>query len=159
MAFNIKDLPAKIKDFFSGKANSGASKGASYRQTIIPIIGLLIFIALAFYAISQVRVNGPVYNKIQTNYELRADILPPPLYAVDAFAAANAAYVATANSDTVLRDKKLAEVKKAEVEYKNRLAYWQNTGYSFSMQGHFQAVVKSNENFCPCYSIGGYCSR
>ncbi len=148
MALNIKDISAKIKQMFTGTAKSGAAtQGASYKQTLIPIIGLLIFIALAFYAISQVRVNGPVYNKIQTNYELRADILPPPLYAVDAFAAANEAFVAATNNDPVLRDKKLDEVKRAEVAYKNRLAYWQNTYYSDSMQGNFQAVLKSNENF------------
>ncbi len=147
MAFNIKDLPAKIKEFFSGKANNSVSKGASYRQTIIPIIGLLVFIALAFYAISQVRVNGPVHEQLRANETLRSNILPPPLYAVDAFAAANEAFVATSNSDFSLRDKKLAEVKASEAAFKTSAEFWKKNVHVDSMGGPFQAVLKSNENF------------
>ena len=149
MAFNIKELPTKIKQLFFGEAAaSGAvDKGASSRQILIPVIGLIVFIALAFYVINQVRVNGPVYDKIKANADLRADILPPPLYAVDAFAAANEAFVATSNSDFEKRDKKLAEVVALESDFKNRAAFWQNIEQGAEMQGAFKAVVKSNENF------------
>ena len=154
MAFNIKDLPSKIIQVFTGKAAGGAraSSGGSRRQVIIPVIGLLIFIALAFYAISQVRVNGPVYNQLKANDDLRADILPPPLYSVDAFAAVNEAFVATSVNDTTLRDKKLAEVKKAELDFQNRVSYWQKLDQAVSMQGAFQAVIKSNQNFYRIYN-------
>lgn len=153
MAFNIKELPAKIKQIFGGgESTSAADKGASTRQILFPIIGMLIFIALAFYVINQLRVNGPVYDKIKANQDLRADILPPPLYAVDAYAAANEAFVATSNSDYEKRDKKLAEVAAFEVDYKNRVAYWQNTEQGSEMQGAFAAVVKSNENFYRIYN-------
>ena len=155
MAFNIKELPAKIKQlFFGGAADGGtvADKGASNRQILFPVIGMLIFIALTFYVINQVRVNGPVYDKIKANQDLRADILPPPLYAVDAYAAANEAFVATSGSDYEKRDKKLAEVAALEVDYKNRVAYWQNTEQGSEMQGAFAAVVKSNENFYRIYN-------
>ena len=93
MAFNIKDLPAKIKQAFTGKAASGAgaSSGSSRRQVIIPVVGLIIFIALSFYAISQVRINGPLYIDLKANDDLRADILPPPMYAIDPYAAVNEA--------------------------------------------------------------------
>ena len=150
MAFNVKELPSKIKHLFFGDATASgtaADKGASSRQVLFPIIGMLIFIALAFYVISQVRVNGPVYDKIKANQDLRADILPPPMYAVDAYAAANEAFVATSNSDYEKRDQKLAEVAALEVDYKNRASYWQNTEQGSEMQGAFKAVVKSNENF------------
>ena len=149
MAFNIKELPTKIKQLFFGEAAaSGAvDKGASSRQILIPVIGLIVFIALAFYVINQVRVNGPVYDKIKANADLRADILPPPLYAVDAFAAANEAFVAASNSDFEKRDKKLAEVVALESDFKNRAAFWQNIEQGAEMQGAFKAVVKSNENF------------
>ena len=155
MAFNIKELPAKIKQlFFGGAADGGtvADKGASNRQILFPVIGMLIFIALTFYVINQVRVNGPVYDKIKANQDLRADVLPPPLYAVDAYAAANEAFVATSGSDYEKRDKKLAEVAALEVDYKNRVAYWQNTEQGSEMQGAFAAVVKSNENFYRIYN-------
>jgi twitching motility protein PilJ len=150
MSFNIKDLPAKIKQTLTGKAApaaSGASGSSSYRQVVIPVVGLIIFIALAFYAISQVRVNGPVYLQLKANDDLRADILPPPLYAVDAYAAANEAFVAASNNDSTLRDKKLAEVKAAETNFKKQATYWQSKDTTNAMSGQFQSVIKSNENF------------
>ena len=155
MAFNIKELPAKIKQlFFGGAADGGtvADKGASNRQILLPVIGMLIFIALTFYVINQVRVNGPVYDKIKANLDLRADILPPPLYAVDAFAAANEAFVATSASDFETRDKKLAEVAALEVDYKTREAFWKNTEQGSEMQGAFAGMVKSNDKFYRIYN-------
>ena len=122
MAFNIKDLSTKIKQIFGGGESASATdKGVSTRQILFPILGMLIFIGLTFYVINQVRVNGPVYDKIKANQDLRADILPPPLYAVDAFAAANEAFVATSNSDFIKRDKKLAEVSALEIDYKKEV--------------------------------------
>jgi twitching motility protein PilJ len=148
MAFNIKELPAKIKQTLTGKAAPAASGASgSYRQVIIPVIGLIIFIALAFYAISQVRVNGPVYLQLKANDDLRADILPPPLYSVDAYAAANEAFVAASNNDNALRDKKLDEVKASEADFKKQVVYWQSKDTTNAMSGQFQSVVKSNENF------------
>ena len=154
MAVNIKDLPAKIKQALTGKAASGAvaSSGSSRRQVIIPVVGLIIFIALSFYAISQVRVNGPHYTDLKANDDLRADILPPPMFAVDAYAAINEAYIATVNNDMALRDRKLAEVKQAELDFNNRVAYWQNLNNDVTMQGAYDAVVKSNQNFYRTYN-------
>ena len=154
MAFNIKDLPAKIKQALTGKAASGAgaSSGSSRRQVIIPVVGLIIFIALSFYAISQVRINGPLYIDLKANDDLRADILPPPMYAVDPYAAINEAYIATVNNDMALRDRKLAEVKQAELDFNNRVAYWQNLNNDVTMQGAYDAVVKSNQNFYRTYN-------
>jgi twitching motility protein PilJ len=158
MSFNIRDLPAKIKQTLTGKAapavspSAGVSGSSSFRQVIIPVVGLIIFIALAFYAISQVRVNGPVYVQLKANDDLRADILPPPMYSVDAYAAINEAYVAASSNDIVLRDKKLAEVKQDELDFNNRIAYWQNLDQDASMQDAFQLVVNTNKNFYSIYN-------
>lgn len=153
MAINlqtIKDLPAKLQQLFTKKASGGSSRG--YGQVIGPVVGLIIFIVLAFFVISQVRVGGPVYDKIKTNDNLRADILPPALYAVDAFAAVNEAYVATSNSDYQKRDRKLAEVVAAEAEYKKHVQFWRGNVNLDTMGGAFQAVLKSNENFYRIYN-------
>ena len=156
MAFNIKDLPAKIKQTLTGKTASGGSGAVSgsgsRRQVILPVVGLLVFTLLAFYVISQVRVNGPVYNDLKANDDLRADILPPPLYAVDAFAAANEAYVAASNNNTTLRDRKLNEVSAAEASFKKQTAYWESKSTTDTMSSSFQAVVKSNQNFYRIYN-------
>jgi twitching motility protein PilJ len=113
---------------------------------------LLLFIALAFYAINQVRVGGPVYDEIKANQDLRADILPPPLYSVDAFAAANAAFVAASSSDFALRDKKLEEVARGRSTFKKQVEYWKTNIHQDTMGGAFQAVIKSNENFYRIYN-------
>ena len=155
MAFNIKDLLAKIKQAFAGKAAASGTSGnvsSSRRQIIIPIIGLLIFIALAFYVINQVRVGGPVYEQLKASDDLRADISPPSLYAVDAFASVNAAFVAASVSDFALRDKKLDEVTKAEAVFKKQVEYWKKNIHTDTMGGAFQAVIKSNENFYRIYN-------
>ncbi len=154
MALNIKELPAKLMQMFTGKVSSGAaSSSGSRRQIAIPIIGLLIFIALAFYVIDRVRINGPEYEVLKLSDDLRADILPPPMYSVDAFAAANAAFVATSNSDPALRDKKLAEVNKAEADFKKQTEYWKkNINKLGNLNGSLQAVIKSNENFYRIYN-------
>jgi twitching motility protein PilJ len=153
MALSIKDIPAKLKAMFGGKAKSGASGGEVGRQQVlIPILGLLMFIGLAFYVINQVRIDGPVYNQLKANDDLRADILPPALYAVDAYAAVNAAYVATTNNDLVVRDKRLAEVAKAEASFKLQTEYWKKNLQLNTMSGSLEAVIKSNENFYRLYN-------
>ena len=155
MALNaqaFKELPVKIMRLFGDKTNNSSTKGSGYGQVIGPVIGLFVFIALAFYGISQVRVGGPVYDKIISGNDLRADILPPPLYAVDAFAAVNEAYVAATNSDYQKRDIKLEEVNAAEKEYRIRVAYWDKNIDQNSMRSSYQAVIKSNEEFYRIYN-------
>lgn len=159
MAFNIeviKEFPAKISELFS--KISPESGGRGYGQVIGPVVGLIIFIILAFYVINQVRVGGPVYDQIKLSNDLRSDILPPSLYAVDAFAASNEAYVATSSSDYQKRDLKLEEVKALEADYRKRLAFWHTAIASFDeegakrLKGPFEAVIKSNENFYRIYN-------
>jgi twitching motility protein PilJ len=148
---SIKEIPAKIKGLFS-KSKGGTTRTASYAQVYWPVLGFLAFTALTAYTIYTVSVNGPEFNKIQSNNALRADILPPPLYAVDAFAAVNEAYVATTNGDYQKRDRKLEEIKKYEAAYKDRIDYWKRTLGGEAMSGAFEAVDKSNENFYRIYN-------
>ncbi|HQN65918.1 MAG TPA: methyl-accepting chemotaxis protein [Methylophilus sp.] len=140
----LKDIPGKFTKLFSKGGDGAARAGA---QIVWPIVGLILFAALAFYVINQVRVNGPVYGQIKSGFDLRSDILPPSLYAVDAYAAANEAFVATAAGDYEKRDKKLEEVKKLEKQFKERSEYWKSSQFNQVMGGSFQAVIKSNENF------------
>ena len=152
MAFNIKELPLKIKQIFTGKESSAVGASSSRRQVIIPIVGLLIFIALAFYVINQVRIGGPVHSKLKTNDDLRADILPPPLYAVDAYAAVNAAFVAVSISDFAFRDKELAGVAKAEAAFKKQAEYWGKSNHILTKGAAYQASIKSSEDFYRIYN-------
>ena len=148
MALNIKDIPAKLKQLFTGKAKSGAGiSGVSRRQIYYPMLGLFIFTVLALYVINQVGINGPIYNLIKANDDLRADVLPPPLYAVNAYAAANEAYVAELDLDTTTRDKKIAEILVLQKEFKDRAEFWKKNIHLDAMQNSFQAVINTNDHF------------
>ena len=155
MALNIKDIPVKLKQLFTGKAKSGAnSSGVSRRQIYFPILGLFVFTLLSYYVINQVGINGPVYMVVKANDDLRADILPPLLYTVNAYAAANEAYVAELDLDTNTRDAKIAEIAALEKDFKARAEYWKKNIQLGAMQNSFQEVIKTNENFYKVFNEG-----
>jgi len=141
----IKSIPSKLKQMFTKGGQRGGT--TSYAQVYWSVMGFLLFAILAAYAIYLVRVNGPEFNKLQTNSNLRADILPPALYAVDAFAAANEAFVATTNGDYQKRDRKLEEVKLQEKMYRTRLAYWRTHAGLDDIAGSMDALAQSNDEF------------
>jgi twitching motility protein PilJ len=152
----LKDIPANFGKLLGGGGSSAGAgaKGSSKAQVLLPLLGLLLFTALSFYVINKVRINGEIYNEIKANDDLRADVLPPPLYAVDAFAAANEAFVAASSSDNAKRDQNLALVTSLEKQFKERVAYWRENKFKDdkSMSSSFEAVVKSNENFYNVYN-------
>lgn len=49
------------------------------------VLGLSLFAGVAGWAISQVRVNGPMYKNIVQGKDLIADILPPPEYIIESY--------------------------------------------------------------------------
>ncbi|NML73460.1 methyl-accepting chemotaxis protein [Rhizobium sp. S-51] len=51
----------------------------------IVCIGMLASIGMQAYAFNKLRVNGPAYHQIVNGKDLVADILPPPLYLVEAY--------------------------------------------------------------------------
>lgn len=46
-------------------------------------VGFLVFGALSYSTLSNVKVNGPQYREIIQNKDLLADVLPPPVYIVE----------------------------------------------------------------------------
>ena len=100
MALNlgsIKALPGKLADSlrrpFQGRGTAG-EQASGYAQLVGQVVAFVLFAAIAFWVISQVRVNGPIYNRVLSYQTLRADVLPPTMSTVNAFAAVNEAYIA-----------------------------------------------------------------
>src|SRR5258708_20390370 len=52
---------------------------------ILTIAGLIAVILASNFALSQLKVGGPLYNKIKLGNDLVADILPPPEYVIEAY--------------------------------------------------------------------------
>ena len=48
-------------------------------------VGLISVIFASNFALSQLKVGGPLYDKIKLGNDLVADILPPPEYVIEAY--------------------------------------------------------------------------
>jgi twitching motility protein PilJ len=158
MALNlatIKSFPLQIGSFFNKlKSMTAKSSGfssndlsAGYRQLYLQIVAFIVFAALSFWVINQVRVGGPVYSTLEQYQNLVADSLPPPMYPVDAFASYNEAYVASTSFNNEKRDKALASAAKNEAEFKERSAYWRKNLVNKNLQESLEAVIRSGETF------------
>lgn len=157
MALNlaaVTNFPQKIGSIlskFTGKGATAASDATSassgLKQLYLQIAAFILFAALAFWVINQVRVNGPVYNDLKQQSDLIADSLPPSLYPVDAFAAYNEAYVASTTFNNDKRDKSLATAKKFEALFAERSKYWAENLQSDDLKAALQSSIKAGENF------------
>src|SRR5260370_27970837 len=52
---------------------------------VVTAISLGTIIFTSVYALSELKVGGPLYNKIKLGNDLVADILPPPEYVIEAY--------------------------------------------------------------------------
>lgn len=90
---------------------------------LIISIGFILFGWYSFYTLNQLKVNGPIYNKIVRGKDLIADILPPPDYIIESYLTAFELReniqdpVAVSQLETYL-------VNKLKKEYFERHDYW-----------------------------------
>ncbi|MBB4066147.1 methyl-accepting chemotaxis protein [Gellertiella hungarica] len=81
--------------------------------------GLVAALAIQNYALYHLKIDSPLYNSIVRQKDFVADLLPPPLYIVEPYAAAYEAQFHPEKRDTAL--KRILELKKL---YDERRAYW-----------------------------------
>lgn len=86
----------------------------------VVVIGLATSIGLQSFTLSQLKVNGPVYDGIIDGKDLVADILPPPLYLVEAYMLANEAVL-----DPSRADQASSKIAALAADYEARRQYWQ----------------------------------
>ena len=86
---------------------------------ILTVLGLGAVILASNYAISELKVGGPIYNKIKLCNDLIADILPPPEYVIEAYL--EATLVLQDPSSLAARRGRLAQLKK---DYDERRDFW-----------------------------------
>ena len=84
------------------------------------IVALGLTIGLSSYALYQLRVGGPNYERIVAGKDLIADILPPPLYIVEAYLEARVALVQPAELRT--HTARLAQLRR---DFNDRRAFWE----------------------------------
>ncbi|MBV8501372.1 MAG: hypothetical protein JO006_06625 [Paucibacter sp.] len=94
---------------------------ASILLTIALMLGLLV---LNDRLLSQSQIGGPLYEKIDHSHALVADLLPPPLFVVEAHELAHELVDALSSRD----DRRLlvvrARVAELQAEFESRQRYW-----------------------------------
>src|SRR5437868_10877601 len=84
--------------------------------------GLAAVVFTGIYALSDVKVGGPLYSQIKLGNDLVADILPPPEYVIESYLEATLALNNPGELDA--HRSRLAQLKK---EYDERHDFWQKS--------------------------------
>jgi methyl-accepting chemotaxis protein len=105
--------------------------------------GLTASVGIQNSAFERLRVNGPVYQQVIYGKDLVADILPPPLFLVEAYLlATEGAYHPQSAKDNL---QKIAELKKS---YEERKIYWPTTDLATDLQSQLaRSVQPTSEAF------------
>ena len=101
------------------------------------IIGVSVALVVAVAATVQLRVNGPMYDRIVLSKDLVADILPPPEYVLEAYLEATLAV--NDPSQLEVHRQKLAQLHK---DYDDRKDYWQKSSLPAELRD--KLVVQSD---------------
>jgi twitching motility protein PilJ len=149
----IQDLMGKLKAKFTRKAaSSGVGSGESGgMQIVTPIIGLVIFVAVAYYAITQVQVNGPIFNQIKTVNDLRGDLNPPTLFIVEPYALAENMHLALVEGNAGRLDTLKEQFEVNKKRYVESVKRWNSTALPKDLIKPYQSVVASGEAFFTVY--------
>lgn len=109
----------------------------------VVVAGLCASLIISTLTLNRVKINGPVFNEIVDGKDLVADILPPPLYLVEAYMLANEA---TIHPD--LAEKNAARIKDLKKEYEARRQYWRTSQLPSALNAKLQDdVLKKGDVF------------
>ncbi len=100
------------------------------KQTVIAgvsVVGLLMVSILALSTLKTVQIEGPLYDEIRLAQDLRADILPPPHYLVEAMLYVDEACFAVLENNPQAAQEALREYARAKSDYQERHKVWQET--------------------------------
>jgi methyl-accepting chemotaxis protein len=89
---------------------------------LVTAAGLAAVVFTGIYALSDVKVGGPLYSQIKLGNDLVADILPPPEYVIESYLEATLALNNPSELDA--HRSRLAQLKK---EYDERHDFWQKS--------------------------------
>jgi methyl-accepting chemotaxis protein len=89
---------------------------------LVMAIGIAATVAISAYSINKIRIGGATYDGIIQVKDLVADVLPPPLYLIEALSEARGVFLKSKPYEDT--KKRLAELHK---EYDERRAYWKTS--------------------------------
>jgi methyl-accepting chemotaxis protein len=106
-------------------------------------LGFIVYGVWSFKTLNELKVNGPIYQRIVQGKDLIADILPPPEYIIESYLVTLQLLDA---GDRAEQDRLIERFKKLKGEYDERHAFWLNEKLdgdlsgAFMNQAHPQAV-------------------
>src|SRR5690349_17153047 len=86
---------------------------------VVVTVGCAAILWTAVSALSELKVNGPIYRQIVLGKDLIADILPPPEYVIESYLEATLAL-----NDPSSLEQRRARLKQLHKEYDDRHAFW-----------------------------------
>jgi methyl-accepting chemotaxis protein len=85
------------------------------------VAGFVIYGGWSFKILNELKVNGPVYERIVQSKDLIADILPPPEYIIESYMVC---LQMSATDDQATRQQLAERLKQLKGEYDARHVYW-----------------------------------
>jgi methyl-accepting chemotaxis protein len=101
----------------------------------IVMVGFLAAVGVMTFALEQLKINGPYYERIVNGKDLVADILPPPMFIVETYMLAN-----ELTEDPSLAASHIKRMEELEQEYRGRIAYWDKS----SLAPEFKRYLTDN---------------
>ncbi|MFP5077889.1 methyl-accepting chemotaxis protein [Rhizobium sp. YIM 134829] len=110
---------------------------------MIVTLGLASSIGVQTFAMRYLKVGGPVYTEIANGKDLIADILPPPLYVIEAYMLANEALLYPE-----LADVNRTKTKDLRASFEDRKGFWKTARLDETLRAKLEnEVVTTGETF------------
>ena len=108
----------------------------SIRQRFRLLLGFAFVVllgcgSLVMQTFSEIKVNGPLYQRIVQGKDLIADVLPPPEYILESYLTL---FQLQAESEVGKQDKLITRLRGLKKDYDERHDYWKNAGLSNEVQ-------------------------
>ncbi|MFZ6726144.1 methyl-accepting chemotaxis protein [Undibacterium sp. MH2W] len=87
--------------------------------------GFLIYGVWSFKTLNELKVSGPVYQKIAQGKDLVADVLPPPEYILESYLVV---FQIMATDDNAEQEKLIAHLRDLKKDYDTRHEFWGKEG-------------------------------
>lgn len=142
--------------------SSHTSLSLKQRFALVVLSGLFAFVlfgGFAFHTLNELKVNGPVYQRIVQGKDLIADVLPPPEYIIESYLVSLQLYIAKPEEVDGLA----ARLTELKGEYDQRHAFWldqeleQELREAFLTQAHQPALrffAVAGQSYLPAIRSG-----
>lgn len=109
---------------------------------LVVSVGMVAALRLQRTALGELKVGGPVSLRVEQNKDLVADVLPPPLYVVEAYGLASEAFI---HKDVTLRN--LEKIKALKASYDERRGVWEKSNLPGDLKERIRGTADTADSF------------